>query len=103
MSADNWAQCPRCTFRGNARLEARAAEVQKLYGAVSVKEFEDARNALAVERTAFEKRPENFREDYEIYGAATGTVTVSYGGTCMDCGLSLSFDHEHQIPDWNKP
>jgi len=39
-----------------------------------------------------------FREDYEIYGASDGTVKVDYGGSCTECGLSLSFNHEHEIP-----
>ena len=103
MSADNWTQCPRCTFRGNQRLEARAAEVKALYGTVSVQDFDEARKALESERTKFGSRPANFREDYEFYGAKDGTVTVSYSGGCEDCGLSLHLHEEHPIPDWNKP
>jgi hypothetical protein len=41
---------------------------------------------------------ETFREDYEIYGAETGTVKVYYGGSCENCGLTLNFEHEHEIP-----
>jgi hypothetical protein len=41
-----------------------------------------------------------FREDYEIGGAETGTVTVSYRGECQQCGLLLEFKAEHPIPDW---
>ena len=42
-------------------------------------------------------RPE-FREDYEIYGAETGVVTVSYSGVCRQCGLSLHFEDRKPIP-----
>lgn len=103
MSADNWTHCPRCTLRGTQRLEARAAEVKALYGTVFVEEFDAARKSLEAERVKFGSRPENFREDYEIYGAETGTLTVSYAGSCQDCGLGLHFIDEHPIPDWNKP
>lgn len=66
MSADNWAECPRCV----ANLDA------------------DART---------------FREDYEIYGAETGTVTVSYRGECQRCNLLLEFETTHPIPGWQPP
>ncbi len=45
-------------------------------------------------------RANEFREDYEVYGAETGTVTVEYNGECQRCGLKLSFTTEHPIPGW---
>lgn len=102
MSADNWAQCPRCTAVRTAEFKARDAAIQASYGAVSVSEFDEARRALAADMAKFEDREPTFREDYEIYGAESGTVKVRYGGSCDDCGLSLSFDEEHPIPDWDK-
>lgn len=102
MSANNWGRCPRCTAQKSRRLEAREAEVQQLYGTVSVQEFDKARQMLDEEMKEFEHRPANFREDYEIYGAEDGTVTVDYAGSCQDCGLRLSFKDDHVIPDWNK-
>lgn len=45
-------------------------------------------------------RNNEFREDYSIYGAETGTVTVEYRGECHRCGLVLEFTTEHPIPDW---
>ena len=98
MSADNWARCPRCTIRERRRLDARAAEVAKLYGSVPVEDFDKARNDLDAEQRAFEKRPYTFREDYEFYGAEEGVITASYSGHCEKCGLSLSFKDEHPIP-----
>lgn len=103
MSASNWAQCPRCTVRGQLKLRARDAEIQASYGVVPVEDFDEARRALAADTAAFEKRHPTFREDYEIYGAETGSIKVSYGGSCTHCGLSLSFDHDHLIPDWDTP
>jgi hypothetical protein len=98
VSADNWARCPRCTAWELARLDSETVKIQQLYGAVSVEEFNKASDALADDRAAFERRSANFREDYEIYGAESGSVTVSYSGSCEDCGLSLHFQEEHEIP-----
>lgn len=103
MSANNWTRCPRCTARGRRRLEDQAVEIEKLYGTVTTREFGRACAELQTEEVEFERRPENFREDYGIRGAKSGTVHVSYSGTCQDCGLSLSFQYEHAIPDWDMP
>jgi len=103
MSADNWARCPRCTFRESQRLDAQAAEVAKLYGTVSVEDFDKAREDLESQRKAFENRAYTFREDYEFFGAKDGSVTASYSGSCEKCGLSLSFEDQHAIADWDKP
>lgn len=97
MSADNWAHCPRCTRRGTERLEARETAVQALYGTVPVNEFDNARRELQAEKDKFARRDPTFREDYEIYGAETGVVTVSYSGSCRECGLQLEFCEDHQI------
>lgn len=100
MSADNWAQCPRCASSGTAKLQAREAAIQASYGVVPVADFDEARRALEAEKAAFERRTPTLREDYEIYGADTGVVTVSYSGHCGECGLRLNFNEEHPIPDW---
>lgn len=41
----------------------------------------------------------DFREDYEVTGAKTGTVTVGYRGECQRCGLLLEFTDQHEIPN----
>ena len=102
VSADNWTHCPRCTARTVRRLEKREDEVQALYGTVSVEAFNEARKVLADAKAAFERRRPTFREDYEITGAETGTVTIAYGGSCSVCGLNLRFQIERPIPDWDK-
>lgn len=102
MSADNWAQCPRCISIGTAKLEERNAVIQSSYGIVPVADFDEARRTLEADRAAFERRDPTFREDYEIYGAETGTVTVSYSGFCSECGLKLKFTEDHPISEWKE-
>lgn len=98
MSASNWVQCPRCSARTVAALTARAAEVAAMYGNVPVDQFDAAREDLAARELRATKTEPTFREDYEIFGAADGVVTVQYSGSCRTCGLSLDFDEERPIP-----
>lgn len=103
MSADNWAKCPRCTKRELARLDAENERVQALYGTVPIEKFDQIRSDLAIARRASQSAMETFREDYEIYGAATGTVSVCYSGHCDRCGLTLNIKEERKIPGWDEP
>jgi hypothetical protein len=98
VSADNWAQCPRCTAAGLKALEARNAAVHAGYGTVPVDEFDEARRQHAAAVAKFEQRQPTFREDYEIDGAEDGVITVRYRGGCRECGLGLSFTDERPIP-----
>lgn len=63
VSADNWAQCPRCKYNGGGEY--------------------------------------NFREDYEFYGAESGTLKFYYSGLCSDCGLSLVLSEHREF--WTPP
>ncbi len=98
MSADNWADCPRCTQRGQAKLDERQAAINAVYGKMSVELFDEIRRDHAGDVKAFEQRERTFREDYEIDGAEDGIVKVSYHGQCTKCGLALTFTDEHPIP-----
>ena len=99
MSADNWAECPRCLRRAQADIASQQTAVQARYGKIPADEFIEA---LAMIPDAPERGPQTFREDYEIYGAATGVVTVSYSGGCGNCGLSLNFKYDQPIEGIDK-
>lgn len=101
MSADNWAQCPRCTERAAAELERLADAVNALYGTVPVEEFDAARFSLREQMARNTIQAPTFREDYGIFGAEGGVVTVEYRGSCTACGLTLSFEENHPIPGIN--
>lgn len=103
MSADHWARCPRCFTRETAKLEARRAEVVAAYGKIPVEQFDAHRGQLAEHETAIREMKATFREDYEIFGAETGAVTVSYSGECINCGLRLRFTDTRSIPGIEDP
>lgn len=89
MSADNWTECPRCVDRANRDYRAEVERVEALYGKVPVEEFDRERAAL--------RAPEldaTFRENYEFYGAMSGTVHYNYRGSCTRCGLSTEITGE---------
>lgn len=98
MSADNWDRCPRCYGLKAKLLEEKQKLVDASYGVLTVEEFDKARADLVKERVDLEDSYVTFREDYEIFGAETGVVTVSYKGQCTKCGLSLKFQEDHPIP-----
>jgi len=88
MSADNWAECPRC--RG-AEVAAKAA-LDSSYGVVTREEWEELQERYEATQGI---RDNTFREDYGIYGAEDGEITVSYRGECTECGLKLKFTDVH--------
>jgi Fe-S cluster biogenesis protein NfuA len=90
VSASNWAKCPRCTARAKKKQEEAMA-------ALAEAGLDDGTFSLTVSPAG-----DSFREDYEIYGAEDGEVTVSYGGRCTECGLSLNFTHKHVITGWDE-
>jgi hypothetical protein len=100
MSASNWAVCPRCLARAKAAEARKLAGVMASYGKVPVAEFDAARAAI---EPVHPRDLAAFREDYEITGAEDGAVTVSYGGSCGTCGLSLSFSETRPIPGVDEP
>lgn len=98
MSASNWAKCPRCQKALDGIVQALAQRLTDAYGKVPVAEYTELQNKLAEAAVHAKRGHATFREDYEIYGAESGTVTVSYGGSCAECGLNLSFTESKPIP-----
>lgn len=99
MTADNWAECPRCVARAKKAEADQLAAVMDSYGKITLAEFDAALAAIKPVREADLK---TFSEIYEIYGAASGKVTVSYGGYCNTCGLSLQFEDVRPIEGVNE-
>lgn len=95
MSASNWAVCPRCVKRAETARAEQIAATGASYGKVPEQEYAEAVKAI---RDVNPEDYRTFREDWEIYGASEGTVTVSYGGSCDKCGTHLEFTDRHAIP-----
>lgn len=94
MSADHWATCPRCLARAKKAEADQLAAVLATYGQVPVEEFDQARAAI---KPVLVTDLKTFSESYEIYGAISGKVTVSYCGYCNSCGLCLQFEDVRPI------
>lgn len=95
MSADNWAECPRCVSQAGQKRAEEQARVDDLYGTVPIEEFLSAQAGLS---KADLPNMNTFREDYSVHGPQNGCVTVDYAGSCDKCGLSISFTDYHPIP-----
>lgn len=99
MSADNWANCPRCIATDEAGIETLEKKLRDSYGKVSVESYELLRKELSTAKNDFRNGREDyskfatFREDYEFYGADDGILQIVYSGCCTKCGLNLKF-HE---------
>lgn len=100
MSADNWTVCPRCLLRARKEIETRAETLRAGYGTLSHEEYLALVHAPAPEILG-SRPPRDFREDYEVSGAETGTVTIGYSGSCQTCELELNFTQEHLLLNVN--
>lgn len=88
MSANNWVVCPRCGRDDKAAL----AELDAGWGNLTRPKW------VRLEVNTSPMLQGTFREDYEIYGASSGAVTVEYAGECTECHLKLVFSESHPIP-----
>lgn len=98
MSADNWAECPRCIRRAQAALAEQNETLRKAYQTLPMEEFVRLSAELKAKAEVLRPDRRTFREDYEFYGAEDGAVRVSYRGECTVCGLFLSIEESHPIP-----
>lgn len=91
MSADRYSACPRCRHN----LEQQPKDLQETaaltYGKADQKRYDEVREQLLVANAALSSMRETFREDWELYGTQSGTLTVQYHGECSVCGLKLEF------------
>jgi len=44
-----------------------------------------------------EDEKSSFREDYEFYGAESGTISWDYSGYCRECELQVTFTGERKF------
>jgi len=89
MSADNWAQCPKCEVLEIKRTVALDETIKQAYGRVSSEKYLE----LLQKQQSPEPLGYTLREDYEI-GIHGGEFVVSYGGRCNNCSFEYSFNHK---------
>lgn len=103
MSADNWANCPRCIKLDQDEISEMRQNILDQYGKITVEAYEYLLNEYHAATKNLEYKQSDyskystFREDYEFYGAETGTLEISYSGQCTKCGLKLQFKEEKEF------
>ena len=95
MSADNWAECPRCRAMRLVEIEKRRLNLLKIYGKVPPEQYVTEMTDLNNFRDSH--LDETLREDYELGITPQGRFYVSYGGGCDKCGLAFTFKHEEAV------
>lgn len=96
MSADNWAECPKCVAIREAKLAKLDAEIAAQYGRVTVEAFDELRRQAAEQRAA-KINLHTFREDYEIGITGPDEFYIRYSGGCQTCGLTHSYTHDEPL------
>lgn len=93
MSADNWAQCPRCTKRAVAEKDSLMEKARKSYGKVPAEDW--------MEMVKKAEQPislkDNLREDYSFGILADGEFYVLYRCSCSVCGFEHEFKEEKKL------
>lgn len=101
MSADNWRVCPRCELNRVKQADKAAADAAKAYGKVPLVEYKRMeQKAAGIRDRNLDAR---FREDYDQGVGVTGVYSVSYHGSCQECGLEFSYKYETMVPGLGDP
>jgi hypothetical protein len=87
MSADNWAECPKCKL-------IKASETSE-YGKVSEAEYLTQQKQRAAATTY------TLREDYELGVDTNGVFDVSYQCNCSVCHWEFTYRYTSQVLDAN--
>lgn len=99
MSADNWAQCPKCKMINESKAYELDAKVLEAYGKKDPMDFLKLRDEALTFRTRIKEDgnfTETLREDYSI-GIQDGEFSVGYRAGCATCGFSFSYNYETPI------
>lgn len=97
MSASSWSVCPRCLWLAKKGERERVQAAADAYGKVPAQEYENLRRNAAAFHVNEADYPTHLREDYEIWGAESGTVTVVYNAHCEKCDLVAGFSDEQLL------
>jgi hypothetical protein len=93
MSADNWAECPKCRAGAEEAKKRAEEEARASYGKVPAEQYvrllASANQAISL--------PDTLREDYEL-GLSGTEFYVAYRCSCQECGFEYSYRHRERVP-----
>lgn len=96
MSADNWAECPRCIHRAVKEKERKVQECKDAYGKVPAEEYlsmlKESEKGINVGTL--------LREDYGFGMGDDGEFVARYSAACQSeiCGFHFEFEHREIVP-----
>jgi predicted Zn-ribbon and HTH transcriptional regulator len=93
MSANNWAQCPKCEKKFNESVKMAKANLKNSYGKVEAEAYILASQAVAAMK--FDDR-QTLREDWEL-GIIDGEFYVRYSAHCDKCGFNHEFKKDEVL------
>ena len=84
MSADNWAECPKCAAKHITEYAELQHGIIDEYGKITPGDYlelvEKSKQPLII--------PKEMREDYELGTDEDGTFSLDYRCSCRVCGFS---------------
>lgn len=96
MSADNWANCPKCNHKNADKRKAIDETVAKSYGLVSATAYSELQREADMRKAKLIDDGETLREDYEI-GVRDGGFSVGYMAGCDRCGFRFKYEFKQEI------
>lgn len=97
MSADNWAECPRCLKTESESLDRARLAAGESYGKVPPGVYLASLRAVEAKAGLLENMESTLREDYELGITREGQFCVIYKARCSRCGFAHTFKHEQML------
>lgn len=96
MNVMNFLACPNCKQIQKDRDSDAQKELDALYGQIPQEEWAAKRDEV-MNRESASLKP-SLREQYDLFGADAGKLTLNYRCNCSVCGMSYSYSVEQDIP-----
>ncbi len=95
MSADNWADCPRCKKQAELKFNTKVKRLADSYGNMSEDDYLGLRDEVA---KGLNVPKETLSEYYEL-GIYKDKFGVSYKAECrtQGCGFGHTFKHDEEL------
>jgi hypothetical protein len=100
MSANNWAQCPRCYVANRAKAEEKEKLAFESYGKVPPDVFDRLRDEARNFRKDISEDDvfcATLREDWGLGFTEDSEFYVNYSAACTTCGFKFEYRHEEEV------